>query len=76
MTTKILKGFKTEKDETEKEKKLRISMMSYTLYYGIYEAILQSEKGLEKALNTIKSINSTNVSNFNIIQEDKYENKR
>ncbi|MFV9566937.1 motility associated factor glycosyltransferase family protein [Thermoanaerobacter mathranii] len=76
VTTKILKGFKTEKDETEKEKKLRISMMSYTLYYGIYEAILQSEKGLEKALNTIKSINSTDITSLNIIREDKYENRR
>jgi len=51
-------------------------MMSYTLYYGIYEAILQSEKGLEKALNTIKSINSTNITSLNIIREDKYENRR
>ena len=58
VTTKVLKGFKAEKNETEREKKLRISMMSYTLYHGIYEAIVQSEKSLEKALNTIKSLNS------------------
>jgi len=56
VTTKILKGFKSEKEETEREKKLRVSMMSYTLYYGIYESILQSEKGLEKVLDTIKNI--------------------
>ncbi|HBT50420.1 MAG TPA: DUF115 domain-containing protein [Caldanaerobacter subterraneus] len=56
VTTKVLKGFKSEKEETEKEKKLRVSMMSYTLYYGIYESILQSEKGLEKVLDTIKNI--------------------
>ncbi|MBE3591809.1 MAG: motility associated factor glycosyltransferase family protein [Thermoanaerobacter sp.] len=61
VTTKVLKGFKAEKNETEREKKLRISMMSYTLYHGIYEAIVQSEKSLEKALNTIKSLNSENI---------------
>ncbi|SHE47177.1 Uncharacterized conserved protein [Thermoanaerobacter uzonensis DSM 18761] len=63
VTTKVLKGFKAKKNETEREKKLRISMMSYTLYQGIYEAIVQSEKSLEKALNTIKSLNSRNITN-------------
>lgn len=63
VTTKVLKGFKAKKNETEREKKLRISMMSYTLYQGIYEAIVQSEKSLEKALNTIKSLNFTNITN-------------
>ncbi|MGJ7045469.1 hypothetical protein [Thermoanaerobacterium thermosulfurigenes] len=53
VTTKVLKGFKPEKDETEKQKKLRIAMMSYTLYQGIYEAIKKSEGGLRKALKVI-----------------------
>lgn len=61
VTTKVLKGFKPEKDETEKQKKLRVSMMSYTLYYGIYEAILQSEEGLERALKTIKTIENNKM---------------
>lgn len=54
VTTKVLKGFKPEKDESEKQKKLRISMMSYTLYQGIYEAIEKSEDGLERALKIIE----------------------
>jgi hypothetical protein len=56
VTTKVLKGFKPEKDETEKQKKLRIAMMSYTLYQGIYDAIEKSLEGLKKALNTIDDI--------------------
>ncbi|SHE63011.1 Uncharacterized conserved protein [Caldanaerobius fijiensis DSM 17918] len=56
VTTKVLKGFKPEKDETEKQKKLRIASMSYTLYQGIYEAILQSESGLEHAKEAIENI--------------------
>jgi hypothetical protein len=56
--TKILKGFKPEKDETEKQKKLRIAMMSYTLYQGIYEAIEKSEDGLEKLLIKMNNLNN------------------
>jgi hypothetical protein len=56
VTTKVLKGFKPEKDENEKQKKLRVSMMSYTLYQGIYEAIEKSESGLKRALKTIDEI--------------------
>ncbi|AFK87668.1 MULTISPECIES: motility associated factor glycosyltransferase family protein [Thermoanaerobacterium] len=56
VTTKVLKGFKPEKDETEKQKKLRIAMMSYTLYQGIYEAIEKSLEGLKKALKTVDEI--------------------
>ncbi|AEF17901.1 protein of unknown function DUF115 [Thermoanaerobacterium xylanolyticum LX-11] len=56
VTTKVLKGFNPEKDETKKQKKLRIAMMSYTLYQGIYEAIEKSEDGLRKALKTVDEI--------------------
>ncbi|WKV09849.1 DUF115 domain-containing protein [Thermoanaerobacterium sp. CMT5567-10] len=58
VTTKVLKGFKPEKDETEKQKKLRIAMMSYTLYQGIYEAIEKSENGLEKLLIKMNNLNN------------------
>ncbi len=56
VTTKILKGFKPETNETERQKKLRIAMMSYTLYQGIYDAIEKSLEGLKKALKTIDEI--------------------
>lgn len=58
VTTKVLKGFKPEKDETEKQKKLRIAMMSYTLYQGIYEVIEKSEDGLEKLLIKMNNLNN------------------
>jgi hypothetical protein len=58
VTTKVLKGFRPEKDETEKQKKLRIAMMSYTLYQGIYEAIEKSENGLEKLLIKMNNLNN------------------
>lgn len=58
VTTKVLKGFKPEKDETEKQKKLRIAMMSYTLYQGIYEAIEKSQDGLENLLIKMNNLNN------------------
>lgn len=58
VTTKVLKGFKPEKDETEEDKKLRVSMMSYTLYQGIYEAIEKSEDGLKNLTMKINDLAS------------------
>ncbi|OXT08743.1 hypothetical protein CE561_03965 [Thermoanaerobacterium thermosaccharolyticum] len=57
VTTKVMKGFRPEKGESERQKKLRIAMMSYALYQGIYEAIEASESGLEKLLRKMNNLN-------------------
>lgn len=56
VTTKVLKGFKPDKGETEKQRKLRVASMSFTLYQGIYEAIEQSKDGLKNALDKLERI--------------------
>ncbi len=57
VTTKVMKGFRPEKGESERQNKLRIAMMSYALYQGIYEAIEASESGLEKLLRKMNNLN-------------------
>lgn len=52
---KVLKGFEPKENETEKEKGIRISNMSYALYYGILATINEIQPLFKKCISDIET---------------------